>query len=98
MQHMQSRVPWCLHGIRIGICMAAASISVSQLCYRMDMSQQQHYERPRSAAGTQPTGQSNQAWEEQAAELQQLKAELVAAQNRLREAGELACCSAQSVL
>lgn len=61
------------------------------------MSQQQHYERPGSAAGTQPTGQSNQAWEEQAAMLQQLDAELVAAQNRLREAGELACCSAQSV-
>ena len=56
----------------------------------MDMSQQQQYEGPGSAAGTQPTGQINQAWEEQAAELQQLKAELVAAQNRLREAGEFA--------
>ncbi len=61
----------------------------------MVMSQQQHYERPGSASGTQPTSQSNQAWQEQAAELQQLKAELVAAQNRLREAGELASCAVQ---
>ncbi|KAL0024762.1 hypothetical protein WJX79_003338 [Trebouxia sp. C0005] len=53
---------------------------------RMDMSQQQQNSRPGSGAGTQLTSQSNQAWEEQAAELQQLKAELVAAQNRLREA------------
>ena len=59
------------------------------------MSLQQQHERPGSAAGTQPTSQSNQAWEEQAAELQHLKAELLAAQNRLREAGELACCAAQ---
>ena len=52
------------------------------------MSQQQQNERPGSAAGTHPTGQSNPAWEDQASELQQLKAELMAAQNRLREAGE----------
>ena len=63
------------------------------------MSQQQQNSRPGSGAGTQLTSQSNQAWEEQAAELQQLKAELVAAQNRLREAGELTCYSysAQSI-
>ena len=61
----------------------------------MDMSLQQHNERPGSAAGTQPTGQSNQAWEEQATELQQLKAELLTAQNRLREAGELALHAVQ---
>ena len=59
------------------------------------MSQQQQYERPGSAAGIQPTGQSNQAWEEQAAELQQLKAELLAAQNRLRESGEFALHAVQ---
>ncbi len=81
--------------IRSGICMAAASISVSQLFCRMDMPQQQQYERPGSAAGTHPTGQSNQAWEEQAAELQQLKAELAAAQNRVREAGEFALHAVQ---
>ncbi|DBA80219.1 TPA: hypothetical protein ACH3X2_007455 [Trebouxia sp. C0005] len=42
---------------------------------RMDMSQQQQNSRPGSGAGTQLTSQSNQAWEEQAAELQQLKAD-----------------------
>ena len=59
---------------------------LDMLCYdhRQDvMQQQQHSSRTSSEDGT----ENRPPWEAQSAELQQLKAELLAAQTRLRDAG-----------
>lgn len=59
--------------------------------------QQQHNERPGSAASG-DLMRGSQAWEAQGAELQQLKAELSAAHTKLRDAGERLLCGLSFVL
>ena len=76
-------------------------MSSCAIVYRQDMAlqqQQQQQDRPGSAGSCEQVGRGSKAWQAQTAELHQLKAELAAAQDRLRDAGTCLAASCSALL